>query len=213
MAIVWGDGWRAIISAGLVACFRRAGGKNRGHESRGSGGGCLGFPNFIDVYLIISGYASPLSPTPYLRGRAAQRNSLRWFGNADQASSVCWGAWRGKTDAERRVSDTVFRFARRDPWWGAPITFSKGNVLWARQARPETELVFRDQKPSSVLCIAGMGSARATIGNSRSGSYGFGAGRGRFCACWRGFCVRGSREFWARPPRNAGRCDLEFALG
>ena len=38
-----------------------------------------------------------------------------------------------------------FRLARRDPWWGAPITFSKGNVLWARQARPETVLVFRDQ--------------------------------------------------------------------
>ena len=140
MAIVWGDGWRAIISAGLVACFRHADGKNRCQRSRGSGGGCLGFPNFIYVYLRIPGYASPLSPTPYLRGRAAQRNSFRWFGNADQASSVCQGAWRGKTDAERRVSDTVFRLARRDPWWGAPIMFSKGNYYG---------LARLDQKPSS----------------------------------------------------------------
>ena len=183
MAIVWGDGWRAIISAGLVACFRHANGKNRCQRSRGSGGGCLGFPNLIYVYLRVSGYASPLSPTPYLRGRAAQRNSFRWFGNADQASSVCWGAWRGKTDAERRVSDTVFRLARRDPWWGAPITFSKGNVLWARQARPETELVFRDQNRArfSESLAEDLRVRQSRILGVAATD--FGAGRGRFCAC------------------------------
>ena len=182
-------------------------------KSRGSGGGSLGFPSFIYVYLIISGYPSPMSPTPYPRGREAQRNPFHRFGNADQAGSVCWDAWRGKADVARRVSEIDFRLARRDPWWGAPIPFSKGNVLWARQARPETELVFRDQNRAR-FCASLAWDLRA----QRSGILGvaatdFRAGRGRFCACWRGFCVRGSREFWARPPRNAGRCDLEFALG